>query len=167
MLSTLFHAAHVFAVVLWIGGVGYSLMVLLPSLSTVSLRDRARFVPKVLKRFLTIVWLSIAVVSLSGLYRMVAVMNITALPQLSSSHYGQLLSVKLVFVIFLLAVALSVTLRVYPKVTNHVRQHLDESPDVYRCPVCREISGLMRVHLMAGLSMAAAIILLAAFLRGA
>ncbi|MEM4281323.1 MAG: CopD family protein [Candidatus Caldarchaeum sp.] len=167
MLSTLLHAAHVFAVVLWLGGVGYSLLVLLPSLPTLSLRDRARLVPKVLRRFLTVVWISIGVISFSGLYRIFAVMQITTLSQLSSSFYGQVLTVKLVFVTMLLAVALSVTLKVYPKVTDHVRQHLNDPPDVYRCPMCGEISGLVRAHLAAGLAIGAVVILLAAILRGA
>ncbi|MEM2236789.1 MAG: CopD family protein [Candidatus Caldarchaeum sp.] len=167
MLSALLHAAHVFAVVLWIGGVGYSLLVLLPSLPTLSLRDRARLVPKVLKRFLTVVWISIGVISFSGLYRMIAVMKITTLSQLSSSFYGQVLSAKLVFVAMLLAVALSVTLKVYPKVTDHVKQHLNDPPDAYRCPMCGEISGLVRVRLAAGLAIGAVVILLAAVLRGA
>lgn len=55
MISTILHTLHLLALVFWIGGVGYILFVLMPSLPVVSLRDRARLVPRLLSRFLTIV----------------------------------------------------------------------------------------------------------------
>jgi uncharacterized membrane protein len=58
MIATILHTLHLLAVVFWIGGVGYTLFVLIPALPTVSLRDRAVLVPRLFRRFLTLVWLS-------------------------------------------------------------------------------------------------------------
>lgn len=167
MISTILHTLHLLALVFWIGGVGYILFVLMPSLPVVSLRDRARLVPRLLSRFLTIVWLSVAISASSGLYRAVAVMGITSLNHLTGTYYGNVLMVKLVLVAVLIAIASSVTLRVYPRTVSHLKTHLDDQPTEYRCAKCSEVTGFIKVHLIAAVSLSVVIVFSAALLRGA
>ena len=167
MLSLVLHWIHLLSVVLWIGGVGYVLFVLLGNMRFISLRDRARFVPRILRRFLIVVWASIFAIVVSGVYRVVFVMGITNVEQLIFTRYGNILGIKLLLVIILIAVALSVTTRVYPRTVRHVITHSNDSPDNYVCADCGRIVGSIRGHLEAGFLLAVVIIFLAAMLRGA
>ena len=167
MLSLFLHWLHLLGVVFWIGGVGYIVFVLLPNMPTIALRDRAKLVPKLLKRFLKIVWISIAVIVLTGLYRVFFVMKITTIEQLIFTRYGNILGIKILLVIALITVALSVTLRVYRRTVSHVITHSNDSPDSYSCPACKNIVGSIQLHLETGLALAFIIIFLAAMLRGA
>ncbi|GBC69326.1 hypothetical protein HRbin01_01024 [archaeon HR01] len=161
------HWMHLLGVVFWIGGVAYILLVLMAGLPHVALRDRARMMPILLRRFLYLVWVSVAVVAATGLYRVVFVMGITDVAALTMTRYGNLLLAKLVLVAALLAVASSVTLRVYPRTVRHLQTHLEEPADSYRCTSCRMITGSIKLHLETGLVLAAVIIFAAALLRGA
>ncbi len=167
MITTILHTLHLLAVVFWIGGVGYTLFVLIPALPTVSLRDRAALVPRLLRRFLTLVWLSIAVVASTGLYRAVAVMGISSINSLTGTYYGNILLSKLVLVAALITVALSVTLRVYPRTVSHLKTHQTDQPTEYRCSKCGEITGFVKAHLYAAVVLSVFIVFAAALLRGA
>ena len=167
MLSLVLHWIHLLSVVIWIGGVSYILFILLGNMRLISLRDRARFVPRILRRFLTVVWISIAAIVVSGVYRVVFVMRITSIEQLIFTRYGNILGIKLLLVIALIAVALSVTRRVYPRVVKHVSTHYDENPNNYVCSECGNVVGSIRSHLETGFLLAVVIIFLAAMLRGA
>ena len=167
MLSLFLHWLHLLGVVFWIGGIGYIIFVLLPNMSTIALRDRAKLVPRILKRFLKVVWISIFIIVLSGLYRVIFVMRITTIEQLIFTRYGNILGIKILLVIALITVALSVTLRVYRRTVSHVTTHNNDSPDSYSCPLCKNIIGSMQLHLETGLALAFIIIFLAAMLRGA
>jgi len=167
MLSTFFHWLHLLGVVFWIGGVGYVVLVLLPSMPLIALRDRAKLMPRLLKRFLTVVWVSIALIASSGLYRVFFILGITAPEQFYYTWYGNLLAVKLATVIALIGVALLVTFRLYPRAVRHVQTHANEGPDSYKCPACATVAGSIRTHLETGLALGVVIIFMAAMLRGA
>jgi len=167
MITTILHTLHLLAVVFWIGGVGYTLFVLIPALPTVSLRDRAVLVPRLFRRFLTLVWLSIAVVASTGLYRAVAVMGISSINSLTGTYYGNILLLKLVLVAALIAVALSVTVRVYPRTVSHLKTHQNDQPTEYRCSKCGDVTGFIKAHLTAAVLLSVFIIFAAALLRGA
>ncbi|MDJ0269363.1 MAG: CopD family protein [Aigarchaeota archaeon] len=167
MLSLLLHWVHLLSVVVWIGGVAYTVLVMLPNMQLIALRDRARLVPRILSRFLKIVWTSIALIAVSGLYRVVVVLNITGIEPLLLSRYGNILTLKLLLVAALIAVAASLTVRIYPRIVSHVATHINDGPDAYKCPACGSIVGTIRLHLKTGLALAAVIIFLAATLRGA
>jgi putative copper export protein len=161
------HWLHLLGVVFWIGGIGYILFVLMSGIPMTSLRDRARMMPILLKRFLAIVWISIAVIVASGLFRVFYVMGMTTLDPFILSSYGNLLLLKIILVIALIGVASSVTLRQYPRTLKHLTTHLNDPPESYRCQQCGSIVGGLRNHLDIGLALALVIIFLAAMLRGA
>ena len=165
MLSVVFYWLHIIGVVFWIGGVAYIVLVLSPSLGLISLRDRARFVPKILRRFLVVVWISIAIIVASGIYRLVFVMGMRSLEPLFFTVYGNILSIKLLLVSALIGIAASISLRVYPRTVAHVSMHADEGPEVYACPACRTVAGSISRHVTLGLLLALAIIFLAVMLR--
>jgi len=167
MLSLFLHWVHLLSVVFWIGGVGYVVLVLLPNMRLIALRDRARFVPVMMRRFLTVVWISIALIVFSGLYRVLFVMQITTLEPFFFTRYGNILLLKLVLVAALIGVAASVSYRVYPRTVRHVITHLNDEPSVYSCKECSWVVGSIKNHLETGLAVAAVIIFLAAMLRGA
>ncbi|HIQ29901.1 MAG TPA: hypothetical protein EYH45_04985 [Candidatus Caldiarchaeum subterraneum] len=167
MLSLVLHWIHLLSVVLWIGGVGYILFVLLGNMRFISLRDRARFVPRILKRFLVIVWLSIAAIIISGLYRVIFVMHITSVEQLIFTRYGNILGLKIILVVALITVALRITTKVYNRTVHHVAKHVDDEPNSYTCAECGSIVGSIRNHLEVGFLLSVVIIFLAAMLRGA
>lgn len=143
------------------------LLVLMPYMRLVALRDRARLVPAMLRRFIGVIWASIATIVFTGLYRVFLVMHITTIDQLTAGPYGQILTMKLTLVVVLIGIAASVTLRVYPRIAAHVATHEGDEHGVYTCPACGGLMGAMRRHLTAGLGIALVIILLAAALRGA
>jgi len=167
LLSTFMHWLHLVSVVFWIGGIGYILFVLMPGIPMTSLRDRARMMPILLRRFLTVVWISIALLTVTGLFRVIYIIRITSIEPLILSHYGNLLLLKIILVTALIAVATSVTLRQYPRTLKHLKTHHDDPPESYKCQQCRSIVGSLRSHLDTGLALALVILFIAALLRGA
>ena len=167
MLSLVLHWIHLLSVVFWIGGVAYLLLVLLPNLRLIALRDRAKLVPELFRRFMVVIWVSIALITVSGLYRVFFVLGFDSLNDLTASYYGNVLLIKLLLVAALFGVALSVTFRVRPSVVSHVKTHLNDPPESYACAMCKSVAGPLRAHLALGLALASVIILLAALLRGA
>lgn len=161
------HWLHLMGVVFWIGGIGYILLVLMPGMSAVALRDRARMVPILLRKFLTVVWVSIGLIVVSGLFRVFFVLQITSFEPLILSSYGNLLLVKILLVVGLIGVASAVTFRRYPSTLKHVTTHLNDPPDAYRCQLCGSVMGSLRNYLDTGLALALVIIFIAALLRGA
>jgi hypothetical protein len=77
------------------------------------------------------------------------------------------LLLKLVLVAALIAVALSVTVRVYPRTVSHLKTHQNDQPAEYRCSKCGEVTDFIKAHLTAAVLLSVFIIFAAALLRGA
>ncbi len=165
LINTFLYFLHVVAVVFWIGGIGYILYVLMPAMPQVSLRDRARFMPLVLNRFLVVVWSAIGVLLISGLYRIFWVWDVTE-AGFFSTQLGYVLAVKLVLIALLIGIAIVVTYRTVPRARTHVATHQEDQPDAYKCAQCGDIVGGMRRILQAALIVALVIIYAAIELRG-
>lgn len=164
-MSSLLHAAHIWAEVAWIGGIFYILFVLFPAMPRVALRDRAHFVPVLLRRFLRVVWASFFTLLLTGLYRSFWVFDGLSTTFWTSTPQGRLLAIKLGFVAALLGLAIAVTFRVVPSAITHLATHQEDPPDRYTCPQCATILGGMRRHLQFALILATAIIIFAVRIR--
>lgn len=165
IVNPLFYFLHVVAVVLWIGGIGYTLFVLMPAVPRISLRDRANFIPMILNRFLVVVWAAAAVLAVTGLHRMFGVWHV-AQEGFFSTSTGHTLAFKLVMVGVLIGIALLVTFRTVPKARAHVSTHRDDPSDAYQCGQCRDIVGGMRHVLWGALVVALVVIYAAIKLRG-
>ena len=94
VLNLVLHWLHLSAVVIWIGGLGFNLMMLTPNLKQVDLTNRSKLISKVLPNFLKLVWISIAVIIATGLYRVAFVNNMTTLADFTSTSYGLSLLAK-------------------------------------------------------------------------
>ena len=68
MIDAFLNFLHVVGVLIWIGGMFYTLFVLRPSLSVIS-TDRASFVETVMGRFFKFVWIAILLLLITGGYR--------------------------------------------------------------------------------------------------
>lgn len=165
-VDTLLYFLHLVAAVFWIGGIGYILFVLMPAVTTVALRDRARFMPIVLRRYLVVVWISIAVLAGTGLYRMFMVWDAAA-SGFWATGLGHTLAGKLVLVVVLIGIAVRLTADTVPQAIRHVHTHLGEPAEAYRCAQCATLMGGMRRRLQLALLIGLAIIYLAVMLRGA
>lgn len=165
LINSIMYFLHVVAVVFWIGGIGYILYVLMPAMPQVSLRDRSRFMPLVLNRFLVVVWSAIGVLVISGLYRIFLVWDVTQ-AGFFATRVGYVLAAKLVLIVLLIGIAIVVTSRVVPRARTHVATHHEDPPNAYKCPQCGDIVGGMRRMLQAALVVALVIIYAAIELRG-
>lgn len=166
MWNTTLYFLHIVAVVFWIGGIAYILTVLMPAVPNLSLRDRAGFMPILLRRFLVVVWTAIMILLLTGLHRVFFVWDITH-SGFFATPIGYTLAAKLVLVALLIGIALLVTLRTVPRAVSHVLTHTGAAPDEYKCMQCKQIVGGMRRQLQVALVLGLLIIYAAVELRGA
>jgi len=167
VLSLVLHWLHLSAVVLWVGGLGFNLMMLTPSLKQIDLTNRSKLVSKVLPNFLKLVWISIFVVVATGLYRVVFVNKMTALTDFTGTSYGLSLLAKILIVIAMIIIAGIITFKFKPKIMAHISMHVEGEPMQKTCSVCASMLKQTRSLMMAVFIMSFAVIFIAAFLRGA
>lgn len=163
-IDQLFLWSHILGVVAWIGGIAYVLFVLMPAVPKIALRDRANFIPIILRRFLALVWTSVAVILLSGTYRIFWVWNASQ-AEFWGSPVGRILMEKLTLVAVILVVVSLVTFRAVPRALTHVATHQKDAPDAYACQQCATVVGSLKRHLQVGLAVALLIIFWAVRLR--
>jgi uncharacterized membrane protein len=65
-LGNLLYAAHVLSAVLWVGGMGFAILALAPSLGTVDPPQRLALLAGVFRRFFLVVWHAMPAVLLTG-----------------------------------------------------------------------------------------------------
>lgn len=167
VLSLLLHWFHLLGVVIWVGGITFSLFALRAGLPLLGVRDRARFLHRVMGRFLHVVWGSIVVVTATGLYRVFFVSRMTQIEAFLTPPYGHALTTKIVVVLGMIAIAGILTFSVHKRMSVHVHLHEAESESPKTCVECGSILGGARRLMALGLILASVAILLAAFLRGA
>jgi len=66
MTESVLKAVHVLGAVLWVGGMGFALMVLRPSLSVLEPPQRLALLGQVFSRFFRIVWHAMPIILLTG-----------------------------------------------------------------------------------------------------
>jgi uncharacterized membrane protein len=165
LLSHLFLWLHILGVVAWIGGIIYVLVVLMPAVPKIALRDRANFVPLILRRFLAVVWTSVGLILVTGLYRIFWVWD-AAQSSFWGTPVGRVLMEKLTLFGVILVVVGLVTFRAVPRAIAHVATHQGDAPDAYACKECATVVGSLKRHLQVGLAVALLIIFWAVRLRG-
>lgn len=166
-LSLIFHWSHLLAVITWIGGGIFNVFALAPYLPSIELKQRAILVRRVMKRFLGMAWVSIIVIAASGLYRVFFVNNMVTAEPFLNTVYGNALLAKLSLVSAMIAIVAAITLILFPKISEHLKSHEDETVSPNMCPVCGKMLKQVRRLMITALSMAVVVIFLAAFLRGA
>ncbi len=167
MLSLFLHWLHLSAVVLWIGSLGFNIMILTPNLKRVDLTNRSKLMGQVMPSFLKLVWISIAIIVGTGLYRVVFVNQMTKLSDFTATNYGLALIAKMSIVVAMIAIAAIITLRLAPKIVSHLAIHVQGEPMQQSCSICASMLKLTRLLMIAIFVMSFVVIFIAAFLRGA
>jgi len=109
-MSTFLQWVHVTAVVLGVGGMAFLLAVLTPGLGDLQPEQRERLFKQVTDRFRWVLWPSLAVVLLSGLY------NIREYYwEVAWGKSWELLTIKIVLasIVFVIALALTLPFRLF------------------------------------------------------
>ena len=104
-MSTLFQWIHVTAAVIGVGGIGFVLVVLLPSSRVLSPEQRDPFLKAVMGRFRWVSWSVILLLLGSGLYNI----HLRAW-EVPWGTYWKLLTLKIVLAFFVFSVSLVLTL---------------------------------------------------------
>lgn len=167
VLSLVLHWLHLSAVVLWIGALGFNLMILIPNLKRVDLTNRSKLMSQVMPSFLKLVWISIGIIVGTGLYRVAFVNNMTKLSDFTATGYGLSLVAKMSIVVAMIAVAAVITLRLAPRIVSHLTLHVQGEQMQQSCSICASMLKQTRSLMIAIFTMSFAVIFIAAFLRGA
>jgi uncharacterized membrane protein len=102
-MSTIFQWVHVGAAVIGVGGMGFLVIVLLPSLRVLNAEQRDQLAQAVIGRFRWVSWTVIILLLASGLY------NVTLVWEAPWGTYWRLLTVKVVFALVVFAISLALT----------------------------------------------------------
>lgn len=167
VLNLVLHWLHLTAVVLWIGGLGFNLMLLMPNLKRVDLTNRSKLVSQVMPNFLRLVWITIVIIVATGLYRVAFVNNMTELSDFTSTSYGLSLIAKMSIVVAMIILAAIITLRLAPKIVSHLSIHVQGEQMQQSCSVCASMLKQTKMLMGAVFVMSFVVIFIAAFLRGA
>ncbi len=103
-MSTIFQWIHVGAAVIGVGGIGFLIVVLLPSLSVLSPDQRDQLARAVMGRFRWVSWTVIVLLLVSGLY------NVRLVWEAPWGTYWRLLTVKITLALLVFAISLGLTL---------------------------------------------------------
>ena len=166
-LSLVLHWLHLSAVVLWIGALGFNIMILMPNLKNVELTNRSKLMRQVMPSFLKLVWISIAIIVSTGLYRVVFVNNMTKLSDFTATSYGLSLIAKMSIVVAMIVIAAIITLRLAPKIVSHLTTHVQGEQMQQSCSICASMLKQTRLLMTTIFVMSFVVIFIAAFLRGA
>lgn len=167
VLNLVLHWLHLTAVVLWIGGLGFNLMLLMPNLKRVDLTNRSKLVSQVMPNFLRLVWITIAIIVATGLYRVAFVNNMTELSDFTGTSYGLSLIAKMWIVVAMIILAAIITLRLAPKIVSHLSIHVQGEQMQQSCSVCASMLKQTKMLMGTVFVMSFVVIFIAAFLRGA
>jgi putative copper export protein len=165
VLSLVMHWLHLSAVVLWIGALGFNLMILMPNLKKVNISERSKLMGSVIPSFVKLIWISIAIIVSTGLYRVAFVNNMTV--QDLASPYGLSLIVKISIVGVMIAIAAAITARLVPRILSHIVIHQKGEEMQQSCSACASMLRHMRMLMTSVFVLSFAVIFIAAFLRGA
>jgi uncharacterized membrane protein len=139
-MSTIFQWVHIGAAVIGVGGIGFLIIVLLPSLSVLSADQRDQLARAVMRRFRWVSWTVIVLLLASGLY------NVRLVWEAPWGTYWRLLTVKISLAFLVFAISLGLTLPFNLLETFRARRKL---------------------WLMLALALALVVILISAYLRRA
>ena len=167
VLSLILHWLHLSTAVLWIGALGFNLMILMPNLKRADLTNRSKLMGHVMPSFLKLVWISIAIIVSTGLYRVAFVNNMTKLSDFTATNYGLSLIAKMSIVVAMIAIAAIITVRLAPKIVSHLAIHVQDEEMQPSCAICASMLKQTRSLMITVFVMSFVVIFIAAFLRGA
>ena len=136
---------HLLAAVTWIGGIIFMNLILFPSQSTIDPGQRGKLFGAVVKRFLIIVWVSVIVLLLTGLYKTPASMLFNP-----ESRYGFWLTIKHAAILLMIFFGLMVTFVVFPKL-HKLAPKPGEQPSIEFVKTQKNMSLIARTNMILGI----------------
>jgi uncharacterized membrane protein len=103
-MSTIFQWVHVGAAVIGVGGMGFLIIVLLPSLGALGPEQREQLAQAVMGRFRWVSWTVIVLLLASGLY------NVKLVWEAPWGTYWSFLTFKVILALLVFAISLALTL---------------------------------------------------------
>lgn len=143
ILNTAMLWLHTLAAVAWIGGMIFNLFVLRPSMGAIDPDQRIKLAVKVLNRFLTIVWISVGALILTGI--LIISSKPSYLKALFGSPYGNILLFKLAVVLVMVLIVTVIRYVLLPRLESMIA---GSSPDVSR--VMGQMLNLVKINLGLG-----------------
>ncbi|HLV97170.1 MAG TPA: CopD family protein [Ktedonobacterales bacterium] len=110
---------HLLSTSLWVGGIIFIAMTLMPAIWDQESADRARGLVKLLPRFSVIALVSVAIASLSGSYN--ADVHLTSWSQFIDTTYGRTLIVKILLVCVMILISAYHAFRLRPRLARALR----------------------------------------------
>ena len=104
LMTTIFQWVHIGAAVIGVGGIGFLIIVILPSLSVLRVEQRDLLARAVMGRFRWVSWTAIVLLLVSGLY------NVKLVWEAPWGTYWRLLTVKVTLALLVFAISLALTL---------------------------------------------------------
>lgn len=104
MVPTIFQWIHVGAAVIGVGGMGFLLIILLPSVRILNPDQRDLLIGTVLRKFRLATWSVIVLLLVSGLY------NVRQVWEVPWGTYWKFLTIKIVLALLVFAISLCLTL---------------------------------------------------------
>jgi copper resistance protein D len=105
---------HLLAAVIWLGGMAFSFLVVMPSLAAIDSPPlRGKLMGAVVKRFAPIAWTAVAILVLTGLA--MTAWRVPSLAVLVSTSYGIKLLVKILIAVVMIAIGAEVAFVLTPK----------------------------------------------------
>jgi copper transport protein len=110
---------HLLSTSLWVGGIIFIAIALLPAIWSQQSADRARSLVKLLPRFSVVALVSVAIASLSGSFN--ADVQLTSWSQFIDTTYGRTLIVKILLVVVMIAISAYHAFRIRPALARALR----------------------------------------------
>jgi uncharacterized membrane protein len=136
---------HLLATVTWIGGIIFMNVVLVPSQSAISPEQRGKLSGVIVKRFLILVWGSVIILIITGLYK-----TPTQMLFYPESGFGYWLTVKHAAIILMIIFGLIVTFVISPKLRS-LAPKTGEQPSAEFIKAQKNMSLIARTNMVLGL----------------
>ncbi|MFQ5752560.1 MAG: DUF4149 domain-containing protein [bacterium] len=148
---------HITMAVIWIGGIFYHLFVLGATVKELPHAARADLTSAVFNRFTRIVWLSIAVLVITGFFKAI---YLRAFFGLFATNYGWIFGIKLLLVLAMIVVAVLFIFVFGPqlKSLSEMKSEASTSGFIF---LQKKMATLVRVNLLLGLLILLAAVMLA------
>ena len=145
MLEEVINFFHLLATVVWIGGMFYMDLILMPSLAKIDPGERGKLMGIIAKKFTIAAWSAIIVIIITGILKTPSNMYFD-----TSDEYGTYLFIKHVLVIGAIIVGLIITLVIVPKLKQSTPKP-GERPSEEFISYSKKIEHLSKTNLILGI----------------
>jgi putative copper export protein len=159
VIDALIRWVHLLAAVTWVGGMIFLLFVAFPALTHRKEQQRMSVITHTFARFLKLIWVSVGLLILSGIWNLYGRLHSPAIASLSVYYFGAFL-IKFLLFLGMLSMAGKLHFAIIPRLQEVVQRETTHEPTAEFLQWQKKALGLMRGNLLIGII----IVLLAAYL---